>query len=196
MRRNWDYAIRVKKFSEAKVIRRAVDRNWIDQFRAWASVRLGELALFMFTTGARVGEAMALEPPHLDLDNKAAILPTSKTGDPRVFYLTDEMVAVLRALPRATHFGRGRLKVLGWSSRSGPKVPWRKVCERAQIPYRMMHEAGRHSFATEALIRRGIDPVTTARLGGWRNPTLLMRTYAHAEDLGAIAEKVFGRADG
>jgi hypothetical protein len=59
----------------------------------------------------------------------------------------------------------------------------------------MMHEAGRHSFATEALIRRGIDPVTTARLGGWRNRTLLMQTYAHAEDLGAIAEKVFGQTD-
>jgi hypothetical protein len=57
----------------------------------------------------------------------------------------------------------------------------------------MRHEAGRHSFATEALIRRGIDPVTTAALGGWRNPTVLMNTYAHAEDLGTVAEKVFGR---
>jgi integrase len=103
------HPIRVKKFPEAKVIRRAVDRNWIKAFRARASPRLGALALFMFTTGARVGEAMALEPSHFDLDNKVAVLPTSKTGDPRVFYLTDEMVAVLRALPpRATHFGRGR----------------------------------------------------------------------------------------
>jgi integrase len=179
--------IRVKSFPVAKVIRRAVQREWIDAFRARANPWLGALALFMFTTGARLGDAVALLPEHVDLDQNIAIRPTSKTGDPRVFYLTDEMVAVLRALPPR----KGR--VFGYTDNSGVSWAWKKVCERAQIPYRVRHEAGRHSFATEALVRRKIDPVTVAKIGGWRNPSQLLSTYAHPENLPDVVEEVFGR---
>jgi integrase len=82
--------IKIKGFAEAKVIRHAVDRAWIDAFRARASLRLGALALFMFTTGARLGDGVALAPEHVDLEAKRAALPRGKNGDPRVFYLTDD----------------------------------------------------------------------------------------------------------
>jgi integrase len=190
------HPIKVKAFPEPKVIRKAINRAWIDAFRASASYRLGALALFMFTTGARLGDAVALEPAHLDLENKIAIRQTSKTGDPRVFYLTDEMVEVLRALPpRRIQWGRGPLRVFGYASNGSVIDTRNAVCKRAQLTYRMRHEAGRHSFATEALIRRRIDPVTVAKLGGWSNPVALMNRYAHPENLPGIAEDVFGRND-
>jgi integrase len=188
------HPIKCKSFPEPRVLRHAVDRAWINAFMARATPRLGALALFMYTTGARLGEAVALEPKHLDLDGKRAILPRAKNSDPRIYYLTDEMVDVLRALPpRRTHGGRGPYRVFGYAKNTGPQTAWKRVCSRAQLPYRMPHEAGRHSFATEALIRRGIDPVTVAALGGWRNPTMLLQRYAHAENLGTVAETVFGR---
>jgi integrase len=168
-----------------KVVGHAVDRAWIDGFRAKASQRLGALALFMYTTGARLGDAVKLEPKHVDLDAKMTVLKT-KNGDERIFYLTDEMVEVLGPLPPR----KGR--VFGYTHNSGVNWAWKKVCDRAQIPYRIRHEAGRHSFATEALARRGIDPVTVAALGGWRNPSQLLGTYAHPENLPTIAENVFG----
>jgi integrase len=179
--------IRVKSFPVGKVVRHAVDRAWIDSFRAHASPRLGAMALYMYTTGARLGDAVKLEPKHVDLDAKRAVLKT-KNGDERIFYLTDEMVAVLTALPPRPRHDR----VFGYMNNSGVKKAWKKVCERAQIPYRMRHEAGRHSFATEALVRRGLDPVTVAAMGGWRNPSQLLSTYAHPENLAEQAEKVFG----
>jgi hypothetical protein len=83
--------IRVKSFPVGKVVRRAVDRTWIDSFRAYASQRLGALALFNYTTDARLGDAVSLEPKHVDLNAKMAVLKT-KNGDERIFCLTDEMV--------------------------------------------------------------------------------------------------------
>ena len=185
--------IRCKKFPEAKVLRHAVDRDWLDRFRAVASDRLGTLALFMFTTGARLGEAIKLAPEHLDLAGKRAVLPTSKNGDPRVFYLTDELVQSIGALPvMRTHYGRGARRVFGWSDKSAVDVPWRKACADAGIAYRSRHEAGRHSFATEMIVRRGVDPATVAKLGNWRDIRPMLERYAHAENLSDVVEKAMG----
>jgi integrase len=185
--------IRVRSFPVTKVIRHAVDRTWIDAFSAKASKRLAALALFNYTTGARMGDSVRLEPQHFDLDNKRATLGRTKTGDPRVFYLTDELVEILRVLPpRRVDNGKGPWKVFGYSSTGSAYNQWRKACQAAGIPYHMPHEAGRHSFATDALVRKGLDPVTVAELGGWRDPTVLLRVYGHGENLGAIAEQTFG----
>jgi integrase len=147
----------------------------------------------MYTTGARLGDGVYLHPAQVDLDRKIAVRPRSKTGDPRIFYLTDEMVEVLRHLPpKRTHYGKGPLKVFGFGDSSTVHKAWKAACERAGIPYRMRYEPGRHSFATEAVTRQKLHPVTAAALGGWRNPTVLLSVYAHVENLGAVAEEVFG----
>jgi hypothetical protein len=61
-------ATKVKGFREAKVIGQAVDRAWIDQFRAHAPPRDG---LFMWSTAARLGDAVKLEPAHRAKDCSA-----------------------------------------------------------------------------------------------------------------------------
>jgi integrase len=105
------------------------------------------------------------------------------------------MVEVLRALPpKFVNRGHGPLRVFGYANNSSVAYAWKEVCKKAGIPYRMRHEAGRHSFATEALIRQKIDPVTVAKLGGWSNPVALMNRYAHPENLPAVAEHAFGKS--
>jgi len=39
----------------------------------------------------------------------------------------------------------------------------------------------RHGFAT-GLLRAGVDPVTVAKLGGWKSPAHVFATYGHASD--------------
>jgi integrase len=186
--------IRVKGYYEPYSERPAADRAWIDSFRAHAhDPRLAALALFMYVTAARVGESMRLEPKHADYKNKRITGPPTKNRDPGIYYLTDELVAVLRALPpRRIHYGRGPERIFGWAGTQGIGPAWRKVCERAGVPYRTPHEAGRHGFGTEMIVNQGIDVVTAARLGRWRDPSVLVRRYAHARRLAATAEKVFG----
>jgi integrase len=184
----------VKAFKEAKVFRDAADRWWIDQFRAHAvNPYIKTLALFMWVTAARIGECMIMRPDHLELDQKRARLDKTKTDDPRIYYLTDELVRELRLLPpRRVDYGRGELRVFGYSDHHGVRVPWKTTCERAGIPHLTPHEAGRHGFGTEMLVRQKQDPVTTAALGGWADPVVLMKRYAHAEKLAQVAEESFG----
>jgi len=194
--------IRVKTFKEQDTIRHAVDRAWIDAFCVGAeqalkpqlAQRIGTAALLMFTTGMRLGELVKLTPNHLRLPERLIILSAdiTKTDHPRRVYLTEEVAKGLGALPRlVTHYGRGEARVFGWADTHGPYVPWRKACEAAGIPYRLRHEAGRHSFATEMIVRRRVDIKTTAEMGGWKDARVLLG-YTHAEDMAAVAEKVFG----
>jgi integrase len=114
--------IRVKGFREAIVERPAGDRAWIEKFRtvAWEmEPRLAVMALLMFSTAARIGECIALEPEHLKLDEKKIIGPPGKNGDPGIFHLTDEVVEELRGLtPKAIRYGKGPVRVwLGYQGR-------------------------------------------------------------------------------
>jgi integrase len=116
--------IRVKGFKEAKVIRKAVDREWIDKFMAHAPHHhLGSLALFMFTTGARISEAVRLTPDDVDLAGLKATLGKTKNGNPRVYHLTRELADRMRALPpRLVRDGSWR--VFG-NMRRGTRLKWR-----------------------------------------------------------------------
>jgi integrase len=144
-------------------------------------------------TGARIGECIKLTPENLDLDLKRGVGPPAKNGDPRIYYLTDELVRELRLLvPRRTHYGHGELKVFPWSHVQGPRQLWEKVCKSAGLEYLTPHEAGRHGFETETVVRQKMDVVTAAKLGGWRDPTVLLRRYAHASGLATTAESAMG----
>jgi integrase len=160
-----------------------------------ASPHLAAYALFMFTTAARPTEAIELTPAHLDLPNKRGISEPTKTGDRRIFYLTDELAAALASLPpRKLRWGKnaGELRVFGWADCKGPIEPWKKTCSRAKLEYRSPYEAGRHSYATEAVTRQERNVVTAAAVGNWRDPSILLRHYAKAEKMEEFAEEVFG----
>lgn len=181
----------IERFKEGKTARRAIDRTWVDKFRDAATdlghAHLGDMELFMFTTAARLGDAEGLTWTKTDLDASSATFLT-KNGDERVAILTEEMVRLLR--PRA---GKPDERVFGDWARRQMYVTWRAICKKAGIDYVPPHQAGRHSFATEAIVRNGVDVSTAAALGGWKSPKLLLEVYAHPEKSREIAEKVFGR---
>jgi integrase len=200
--------IRIRRFSPKDQKQRvAVTREWIDKFRNAAidlyssaehenlGARLAAYALFMFTTAARPTEAIELTPDHLDLANKDGLSEPTKTGNRRRFYLTEEVAEELKRLPpRKLLWGRnaGELRVFGWADCKGPIEPWKATCRAAGLPYRSPYEAGRHSFATEAVTRQERNVVTAAKVGNWKDPSILLRNYAHPEHLEEFAEGVFG----
>ncbi len=136
--------------------------------------------LFVHQTGARIGEAMGLEPKDVDLRNGTAIAYDTKNGEDRLIYLTPEIIEDLRTLPPRN----GR--VFGYVEPRSVYRTLRKVCEEAGLEYLATHQVGRHSFAT-ALEEAGFSAKAVADAGGWKSVALVQKTYMHPKDAGKRA---------
>lgn len=160
--------------------------EWIDAFSTAASPYLVALAEFMFETGARVGQAVALRPRDLDLQNARVMMPASKGHPAQWVSISMEMVVRLANLPPRQPRDRRRgtelpARVFGYANHNGPLKAWRTACTKAGIDYLPPHSAGRHGFYTELRVRQGLDPVSAAKAGRWSDPALPDRIYAHVE---------------
>ena len=182
-RREWCAPIKLDMFKEDRPHRRAGDRAWLDAFMKEASPELAALALFMFTTGARISESLAMTWD--DIDGRYADLVT-KTGARRAV-LTREMLQALTGLDKQ------RERVFRYKSKRWVYKKWYEACDRADIPHLTPHESGRHAFGTETVVRQGMDPATAAALGGWSSPRVLLDRYSHPENLVDVAENAFGK---
>lgn len=179
--------LKVKRFPEGKVEKKAIGRDWIDAFRRHCqNPWIKALALFVHQTGARLGSALDLEPSGFDPERRTATVKT-KNGDIHTFDLSEECAAELATLkPRS-----GR--VFGYVARRHIYKPWRDTCEAAGIEYIPPHQAGRHSMATTLIVDQGEDVATVAKLGGWKSTKLLMDRYVHARHTRGLVERAYGK---
>lgn len=172
----------------SRIERRPGDWEWLLRFREHAGPYPAALALLMYVTGARVGQAIRMHPrEHLDLQNWRICIPGAKGHADRWVTVPTEIVVELANLKPKTPRGWDRtkkknLRVFGYASSCGPLKAWRSACEAAGIDYRSPHAAGRHGFGQEHVVRQGTDDKAAGQYGGWRDTALMRRTYTHAED--------------
>lgn len=172
----------------SRIERRPGDWEWLLQFREHAPARCAALALFMFTTGARVGQAVRMNPAlHLKLQENKVIVPGAKGSDDREIEIPLELVVELANLPAKTPRGwdksdKKNLRVFGYADSCAPLKAWRTACRKAGIDYRSPHAAGRHGFGQEFNVRQPVDEKAAGKFGGWKDTALMRRTYTHAED--------------
>ena len=182
--------IRVKRFKVEKKIKPPFTLKWVDAFCAHTdSPYLQALVPFMFATGARIGEALAIEWCNVDLIARTVIIPKTKIAEQRQVHLPPRLWSAIAILPRVQ--GRPIFWYrTGWDLRNR----WETVIKRAGIQ-RMTPHSGRHGFATAALRSRKIDPKTAAYLGGWKSIQHFMSTYAHAIEDITLNEAIFDTTD-
>lgn len=164
--------------------------SWVQQFMTAANTpEIAALAAFMFLTGARISEALAVSWADVDLEQATAKIRMGKAGGAeRVAHLPPELVEALRAIPaRSGPLFRYRRRD------AGTRRAWETTIRRAGIRPLTFH-ACRHGFATAAL-RRGLDPVTVAHLGGWRSPAQVFARYGHAMRERALTDRLVDRPD-
>ncbi len=165
--------ILVRRFDIEKTVKEPATLAWVKSFQATALPHLGAYALFMFLTGCRPSEALAVWEKDLDLNAATVTIRETKTGTERKAHLPAILVATLANLePVAGRplFVYRKYVDMFWS--------WQHTIERARIAELTPH-CCRHGFATE-LLRRGVDVVTVAWLGGWASPAEVLKTYGHA----------------
>lgn len=172
--------------------------EWLLKFRQHAGQRHAALAFTMFVTGARISQAVAMNPRlHCKLDEGMICIPGAKGHDDRWLAIPDELVAELKALPLLYPRGAARkpdnLRLFGFADRSSPRKGWASACKEAGIPYIPFHSAGRHGFGQEMNVRQPIDEKAAGEFGGWSDTALMKRTYTHSEDAAGKVHEAFGR---
>lgn len=176
--------IRVRRFRIEAKVRKPASLEWVQGFTAQASPHLAALAWFMFQTGARVSEALAVRWPDVDLVARTVRIGQGKTKSERVAHLPAEAFAALANQPRE------RERVFLYATRMAAWKAWRTAIGRAGIEVLPFH-CCRHGFAT-TLLHKGVDVVTVAKLGGWRTPRHVLETYGHAVEDRTLTDKLSG----
>ena len=183
----WCAPIKVKRFDVEAETKEPVTPEWVFDFVSHAPPHLGALCMFMFATGARIGEAVALMWKDVDLNEATARMWIKKPKPwERVAHLPPELVSAMANIPSNRNPDD---RVFGYSERGSVKQPWDNAVKRAGIK-RLTPHSCRHGFATEMLCR-GFDPVTVAKRGGWKDPTTVVRTYGHAIEDQTVTNALF-----
>jgi len=165
--------IRVKRFEEETKEKIPATLEWVRAFMGSAAPNLGAYALFMYLTGCRPSEGINVQWDDVDLKAKTALIRETKGGTERLAHLPDTLVVALANLPRVK--GRG---VFIYRTYGDFQHAWDDAIKRAGIK-RLTPHCMRHGFAT-GLLWRGLDVLTVAHLGGWKDAGQVLRTYGHA----------------
>ena len=141
----------------------------------------------MFETGIRVGQLVAIRPRDLDLQGCKVWIIAQKGHAAQWIEISPQMMVTLANLkPRRPHNRKEGYTlpplVFGYADRSGFTAALRNACDRAGVDYLSPHAAGRHGFYTELRVRQGVDPISAAHAGRWKDPALPDRVYAKAND--------------
>lgn len=175
--------IRVKRFKVETKVKTPATLAWVETFMASAKPHLGAMALFMFLTGARVSEACAVQWGDIDFEKRTAKIRQTKIGVERLAHLPPKLVVALGNLQHLKN-----RPVFFYRQRSVGIRAWNAAIKKAGIPYLSFHSC-RHGFAT-AMLHAGIDPVTTAKRGGWKSVRHVFDTYGHAAEDTTITDVI------
>jgi integrase len=153
-----------------------------DRLLAAAAAHIRVLLLFLMLSGARMGEALALDWAEIDLAQGWAVIDkTKRFGEPRGIPLHPQVVAALANLPRRT--GRVFLTNLGLpyaekKVRGGGqiKTAWKATCRRAGIKDLRPHDL-RHTFSTWLTMAGVINRIRDELMG--HAATEIGSRYAH-----------------
>lgn len=179
--------IRVERFPVIKRDKEPATWEWIEKFMQHSVPHLGALACFMFLTGARITEALTVRWSDVDLPKRRARIMATKIGAERRAHLPPILVAALANIESDRSPDE---KVFKYSSRETAKQPWRAAIRRAKIKPLTFHTC-RHGFAT-SMLHKGVDPITVAKLGGWKSPQHVFATYGHAMSDDTLADLIVG----
>jgi site-specific recombinase XerD len=162
--------------SDFKALLAACDRN-TDKGR-----RDEAILMFLFDTGVRVGELVALKTEHLDLKSRQARVVGKGRKWRTVFFSAQTATALHRYLAR--RMGREYVFV-GWGEKPltvfGVNQMLKRLAERSGVKARVNPHSFRHTFATNYL-RMGGDPATLQRILGHSDVSTTIRNYAHLVD--------------
>jgi integrase len=118
----------LKRGRKSRVKKTPGSWEWLLKFRQYAPRHHAALAMFMFMTGARISQAVAMHPDrHLRLDQNMVCIPAAKGHDDRWITVPqdlEELASLPRLYPRGFERIQDNLRVFGFADRSSPRKGW------------------------------------------------------------------------
>lgn len=176
--------------------KRPVDIITDDDFRALVATcedrsvnrnrRDAAILMFLFDTGVRVGELVALRKDDLDMKRRTARVIGKGRKWRTVFFSPQTAISLQRYLQRQTATERqAEVVFCGWQGRGlttfGVHQMLASRAERAKVTSRVNPHTFRHTFATNFL-RMGGDASSLQRILGHSDISTTIRNYAHLVD--------------
>ncbi len=155
--------------------------GWHRQIIDQARPHLAALVLFQTMNGTRISETLNIKWSDVDLENKRVHIWSSKTGQSRYGFLTDELVARLSRLPMVSIKSSDEERVFGYRNKSSVYNALKSLCKKTGLPYFSTHAFGRHAFASR-LLADGQNLKTVASAGGWKSIDMVASRYGHLEN--------------
>jgi integrase len=166
------------KYNNARV--RWLTFDEADRLVASCADHLKPLVIFLFSTGARLSEALYLQWADVDVKRKQVNFTDTKNGESRGVPLSDKVLAILLALPNRvgpvflTNTGKA------YASRGDGggqiKTAFYGAVRRAGLNDFTPHDC-RHTWATWHYAANR-DLAQLQKLGGWKSHEMVLR-YAH-----------------
>ena len=166
-----------------------------ERLLACAAPHLRPLLVFLFYTGARIGEALWLDWRNVDLARAHVSFVKTKNAEARGVPLASRVIAELANIghresevfrqPNGRPYARPR-KMSDTSAGSRISTAFRGACRRAGIEYFRVHDC-RHTWATWHY-GASRDLCALMRLGGWKSEKMVLR-YAHV-NVGELAHTI------
>jgi integrase len=160
-------------------------------FRKQIILKLKHIVALLLLTGCRVSELLHAEWKHVDLNRRAWLIPTSKTGTSRYVPLSQAAIDVLGALRQFD----GCPFVLPNPETRQPfvsiKHAWQTARKAAKLYDLRIHDL-RHSAAS-FMINAGVDLYTVGKVLGHADHQSTMR-YAHLANETLLAAVEAGAA--
>ena len=132
--------------------------------------------MLLLLTGARRNEVTHAMWQHVDWQNKALLVPLSKSGKPRTVTLNAAAIQLLQSIDPVPH--NPYIFPAPTTLRPSPSLhfPWNRIRVRAALPDLRLHDL-RHSFAS-FLVNKGVSLYIVQALLGHAHSRYTQR-YAH-----------------
>jgi integrase len=154
--------------------------------------------IFAYYTGWRQGEVLDLQWCNVDLQENTVSLDvgSTKNGEGRVIYMTDELRSLLQAQwGKRKSSGKLLAYVFPNESRTNRIIKtrfnraWRKACEKAGHPGKLYHDLRR--TAVRNMVRAGIPERVAMMISGHKTRSIFDRyNIVDDKDLRQAAEKI------
>lgn len=175
--------LKIRRFKVETRIKNPVTLEWMDKFCEHATrPEIKALALLMFGTGARISEALAVQWADINYKEKTVLIRQTKVGSERKARLHMRVIVALANLPKGD-------KPFPFANDTSALTSWQATIAKAGIEPLTFHSC-RHGFAT-ALLHKGVDVVTIAKLGGWKSAAHVFQTYGHARNDATLTDRIF-----